>query len=46
MIRETGSRDRSAAIEAAEGIRVLAKDIKLGASNWAEWKAYRDEVRR
>lgn len=46
MIRETGGRDRSAAIEAAEGIRALAKDMKLGAFDWAEWKAYRDEGRR
>lgn len=46
MIRETGDRDRSAAIEAAERIRALAKDMKLGAFDWAEWKAYRNEGHR
>jgi antitoxin (DNA-binding transcriptional repressor) of toxin-antitoxin stability system len=46
MIKETGRRDRSAEIEAAQNIRALAKDIALGGFDWAEWKAYRDEGRR
>lgn len=46
MIKETPARDRTAAIEAAEGIRALARDIKLGAFEWEEWKQYRDEGRR
>lgn len=46
MIRETPLQDRTAAMEAAKGIRALAKDIKLGAFEWDEWKQYRDEGRR
>lgn len=46
MVKETPARDRTAAIEAAEGIRALARDIKLGAFEWEEWKQYRDEGRR
>ena len=34
------------AIQAAERIRVLAEDMALGAFDWNEWKAYRDEGRR
>lgn len=46
LVRETGQRDRSATIAAAEGIRALAKEAKLSAFDWAEWKDYRDEGRR
>ncbi len=46
MVKETSSSDRSAATQAAEAIRALAKDIKLGSFDWAEWKSYRDEGRR
>lgn len=46
MIKEVAAHDRTAAIAAAEGIRALAKDVKLGAFDWEEWKQYRDEGRR
>jgi prevent-host-death family protein len=46
MIKEMPVRDRSGAIEAAKGIRALAKDIKLNTFEWEEWKQYRDEGRR
>ncbi|OBZ92977.1 hypothetical protein ADU59_24810 [Pararhizobium polonicum] len=46
LIKETGLRDRSAAIAAAEGIRALARETKRGGFNWAEWKSYRNEGRR
>lgn len=34
------------ALLAAERIRALAKSMDLGAFDWEEWKAYRDEGRR
>ncbi|WP_058185715.1 type II toxin-antitoxin system Phd/YefM family antitoxin [Terracidiphilus gabretensis] len=38
--------DIARAQEAARRIRERAKENKLGAFNWDEWKAYRDEGRR
>jgi prevent-host-death family protein len=39
------STDRQKAREAAEGLRSLAKELKLGKFDWEEWKKYRDEGR-
>ena len=38
--------DREKARKAAEGLRALAKEMKLGPFNWEEWKSYRDEGRK
>lgn len=40
------TRDVARARAAAERIRRLAKELKLGPFDWAEWKRYRDEGRR
>ncbi len=37
--------DQAKAKEAAMRIRDRAKKLKLGAFDWEEWKAYRDEGR-
>jgi prevent-host-death family protein len=37
--------DRDKARKAAEGIRKLARELKLGKFDWEEWKKYRDEGR-
>lgn len=39
------TRDQKRAREAMEGIRALAKELKLGRFDWEEWKKYRDEGR-
>lgn len=46
MVKEASRVDRSVAVEAAREIRALAKTIKQGNFDWAEWKEYRDEGRR
>ena len=38
--------DREKARRAVEGIRRLAKEMRLGEFDWEEWKRYRDEGRR
>ncbi len=40
-----GKGDREKARAAAEGLRRLAKELKLGRFDWEEWKKYRDEGR-
>jgi prevent-host-death family protein len=40
-----GTSDQDTARKAAEGIRKLARELKLGKFNWEEWKKYRDEGR-
>jgi prevent-host-death family protein len=42
-VRESADRDK--ARQAAEGIRKLARELKLGRFDWEEWKKYRDEGR-
>ncbi|MBM3533365.1 MAG: type II toxin-antitoxin system Phd/YefM family antitoxin [Alphaproteobacteria bacterium] len=38
--------DVAAAMEAAERLRQLGKELNLGPFDWDEWKQYRDEGRR
>ena len=40
-----GTSDQDSARKAAEGIRKLARELKLGKFDWEEWKKYRDEGR-
>jgi prevent-host-death family protein len=40
-----GTSDQDTARKAAEGIRKLARELKLGKFDWEEWKKYRDEGR-
>lgn len=37
--------DRDKARRAADDIRALAREMKLGPSSWEEWKRFRDEGR-
>jgi prevent-host-death family protein len=37
--------DRERPLQAAQRIRELAKEMKLGPFDWDEWKRYRDEGR-
>ena len=38
--------DRARAHAALDRMKQRAREMKLGAFDWAEWKAYRDEGRR
>jgi prevent-host-death family protein len=40
-----GKTNREKARKAAEGLRSLARELKLGPFDWEEWKKYRDEGR-
>ena len=42
----TNEERRGRALEAVKRIRARRKEMKLGAFDWEEWKAYRDEGRR
>lgn len=46
LVPTDGGRDREKAHAAAQRIRELAKEMKLGPFDWEEWKRYRDEGRR
>jgi prevent-host-death family protein len=46
IVRAKPVRDVKRAMEAAEGIRRLAKEMNLGPFDWEEWKRYRDEGKR
>ena len=39
-------RDVERARAAAQDLRALAEEMKLGPFNWNEWKSYRDEGKR
>lgn len=45
LVPPHGAFNREAAKAAAEGIRALRKEYKLGKFDWEEWKSYRDEGR-
>lgn len=46
LVPPAPTHDVKAAMEAAERLKALGKEMNLGPFDWEEWKAYRDEGRR
>ena len=45
LVPANDGRDRKAARAAIKGLRELAATLNIGAFDWSEWKAMRDEGR-